>query len=386
MAKIQQLKSPQGESIYPQTIPEAVVDAHSGKTFKQMIDEKQDVIADLSTIRSGASLGATALQAVPNTYRTSAEQDVIDNGKVDKITGKGLSTNDYTNAEKTKLESLENYDDTALKGRVSTIEGKESGWDAKLDDAPSDGNQYARQNGEWAQVQGGGGAEGAVRYDEAQSLTDAQKQQARQNIDAQEMLSDGMISALMFDGVNYKWKGADGRLHVSTTKPTAEDTYVLYSVPAMSGSKANYLSNYSHITKIYSNGWDTSAVTNMQKMFNGCSQLQSLDVSGWDTSAVTSMFYMFSGCSQLQSIIGNKTYEEVVADENIKALNGLKVDLSVSATILDHASLLALVRGLADLTTLEVPETQTLTLGATLKNKLTADERKIATDKGWVLA
>jgi hypothetical protein len=42
--------------------------------------------------------------------------------KVDKITGKGLSTNDYTTAEKTKLSGLSNYDDTALSGRVTTVE------------------------------------------------------------------------------------------------------------------------------------------------------------------------------------------------------------------------------------------------------------------------
>jgi len=50
-------------------------------------------------------------------------QDI--SGKVDKEQGKGLSTNDYTTAEKTKLAGLENYDDTALAGRVSTLERKE---------------------------------------------------------------------------------------------------------------------------------------------------------------------------------------------------------------------------------------------------------------------
>lgn len=48
------------------------------------LSAKQDAISDLATIRSGATLGATAVQP---------------------ITGKGLSTNDFTNAEKTKLDS-----------------------------------------------------------------------------------------------------------------------------------------------------------------------------------------------------------------------------------------------------------------------------------------
>lgn len=43
-----------------------------------LLGGKQDTISDLATIRSGAALGATALQSVPNTYRTAAEQDTID--------------------------------------------------------------------------------------------------------------------------------------------------------------------------------------------------------------------------------------------------------------------------------------------------------------------
>ena len=73
---------------------------------KNTADGKQDIISDLETIRDGAAKGATALQSVPNTYRTAAAQDVIDNGKVEKVTGKGLSTNDYTDAAKAKVDAL----------------------------------------------------------------------------------------------------------------------------------------------------------------------------------------------------------------------------------------------------------------------------------------
>lgn len=41
--------------------------------------------------------------------------------KVDKVTGKGLSTNDYTTAEKNKLSTLKNYDDTTVKADISNI-------------------------------------------------------------------------------------------------------------------------------------------------------------------------------------------------------------------------------------------------------------------------
>lgn len=44
------------------------------------------------------------------------------NNKVDKISGKQLSSEDYTSSEKTKLAGLSNYDDTALVSRVDDLE------------------------------------------------------------------------------------------------------------------------------------------------------------------------------------------------------------------------------------------------------------------------
>ena len=49
-------------------------------------------------------------------------------------------------------------------------------------------------------------------------------------------------------------------------------------------------------------GFDTSNVTNMQSMFYGCSSLESLDLSGFDTSNVTDMSSMLEGCSSLESL------------------------------------------------------------------------------------
>ena len=48
--------------------------------------------------------------------------------------------------------------------------------------------------------------------------------------------------------------------------------------------------------------YDTSNVTDMSCMFDGCSSLESLDLSGFDTSNVTDMFNMFDGCSSLESL------------------------------------------------------------------------------------
>lgn len=45
------------------------------------------------------------------------------NDKVDKVSGKQLSTEDFTSALKTKLEGLSNYDDTELSEALSTLRG-----------------------------------------------------------------------------------------------------------------------------------------------------------------------------------------------------------------------------------------------------------------------
>ena len=47
----------------------------------------------------------------------------LENRKVDKVAGKGLSSNDFTDALKTKLEGLSNYDDTSLVNAINTLNG-----------------------------------------------------------------------------------------------------------------------------------------------------------------------------------------------------------------------------------------------------------------------
>ena len=62
----------------------------------------------------------------------TGHQDI--SGKVDKVTGKGLSTNDYTNAAKAKVDAIPAspkytdtvYNDTAVKNRLTAIENKEN--------------------------------------------------------------------------------------------------------------------------------------------------------------------------------------------------------------------------------------------------------------------
>lgn len=98
----------------------------------QDISGKQDVISDLAEIRANSKKGATALQSVPSEYVTETElsnkgyatSSSLESGlssKVDKITGKQLSTEDFTTALKNKLSSLNNYDDTAINSAISKL-------------------------------------------------------------------------------------------------------------------------------------------------------------------------------------------------------------------------------------------------------------------------
>lgn len=96
---------------------------------EEQLDGKQDKIEDLDTIRSGAEKGATALQSIPSEYVTESELSAKGyattsalNDKVDKVSGKGLSTEDFTTALKTKLEGLNNYNDTEISNAVSSLQ------------------------------------------------------------------------------------------------------------------------------------------------------------------------------------------------------------------------------------------------------------------------
>lgn len=67
----------------------------------------------------------TDASAMNNTIQENKNNiATLENSKVDKIEGKGLSTNDYTTDEKTKLEGLFNYDDSLLTGKISSLESE----------------------------------------------------------------------------------------------------------------------------------------------------------------------------------------------------------------------------------------------------------------------
>lgn len=63
------------------------------------------------------------------------------------------------------------------------------------------------------------------------------------------------------------------------------------------------------------NTFDTSAVTDMSGLFEGCEALSELDLSSLDTHAVTDMSGMFKGCKSLQTLTFGDTFNTTqVAD------------------------------------------------------------------------
>lgn len=129
--------------------------------------------------------------------------------------------------------------------------------------------------------------------------------------------------------------------------------------------------------------WNASNVTNFNGLFFDCKKLKQLDLRNWDVSNGTQFNVSFQSCNVLSSLIGG----EDNSDNNISCLNGLKANLNLSFTQLDTASLRALINGLADVTDQPAESRPTLTLGTTLRAKLTEEDITIAiAEKGWNIA
>ena len=109
------------------------------------------------------------------------------------------------------------------------------------------------------------------------------------------------------------------------------------------------------------------AATDLTQCFFYCDGLTSLTLPDGFGQAVTVTKECFRGCVSLTTITGNPNFK-------------VALDLA-SGTNLTHDTLMVVINGLETVTT-----TQTLILGSTNLAKLTDDEKKVATDKGWTLA
>lgn len=136
--------------------------------------------------------------------------------------------------------------------------------------------------------------------------------------------------------------------------------------------------------------FNTSKVTDMKSMFGGCEKIKTLPML--DTSNCTSFYNMLSGCFQLTEIPawdvgkGGGSLNSLVGTcprvthIHLKNIND-NFNCS-SCKLMEREAILEVIGNLKTFTT----GTHTLTLGSTLLAKLTEEDKKIATDKGWTLA
>lgn len=169
--------------------------------------------------------------------------------------------------------------------------------------------------------------------------------------------------ATSFDGIIQY----DDMVNVTSMTAMFYNCTNLTTIPRLGTSKItimdSMLRSCSNLTTIPQ--LDTSNVTSMTSMFYDCTNLTTIPLL--DTSNVTSMNYMFYNCSSLEAI-------HMI---NINA----NLDIHAS-TKFTREALLEIIGNLKAQTS----GTKTLKMGSTNLDKLTDEDKAIATNKGWTLA
>ena len=102
------------------TAQEALDQVIAGQGTKVYRDTQLLTSLDIKPIEDDIANNATAINNEATTRANAV--NALDNAKVDKVTGKQLSTEDYTTEEKTKLAGLYNYNDTEVKADISALQ------------------------------------------------------------------------------------------------------------------------------------------------------------------------------------------------------------------------------------------------------------------------
>ena len=155
-----------------------------------------------------------------------------------------------------------------------------------------------------------------------------------------------------------------------SAKDSSGNYYAYFSQPQIKRkSRLPYLSRFfnwgnSYVTK--EETLDVRQVTNLSSTWNNCASLVNLDLSGWDVSQVTSLSGTWQNCASLVNL-----------DPAI-----IRVNFSLSDSM--YLTIDSLVAQLEALPTVTGPTT--ITIGSKNQSKLTEEQIKIATDKGWTVA
>ena len=142
---------------------------------------------------------------------------------------------------------------------------------------------------------------------------------------------------------------------------------------------------------------DTTSAIDMEDMFCFCSSLK--NAPSLNTSNVTRMGGMFNGCTSLMSVplldCSNVTsiynmfgYSDIKKLTDLGGFKNLKIDFTNGLNHLPNLtvqSLMNVINNLYDFRANGSSTTKTLTLGTTNLNKLTDEQKAVATNKGWNL-
>lgn len=140
---------------------------------------------------------------------------------------------------------------------------------------------------------------------------------------------------------------------------------------------------------------DTTSAIDMEDMFYYCPSLKY--APSLNTSNATSISGMFTSCSSLMSVplldCSNVTsiynvfgYSDIKTLTDLGGFKNLKVNLNIQrAPNLTVQSLMNVINNLYDFRVNGDSTTRTLTLGTTNLNKLTDEQKAVATNKGWNL-
>lgn len=158
------------------------------------------------------------------------------------------------------------------------------------------------------------------------------------------------------------------------------NTIDLSGISMITGNSMNNMFGTCKAHTILATGIDPSGCGNLYKVFAGCVNLIKLDISGWNNTSAATFSPFNAQTSLLETLIGDHTLAEVEAGTIMTFINvGANVRLDYCPN-LNRASLLAVIKGLRDLTG---KPAKNLTLGNTLLAKLTATDIAIATNKNW---
>ena len=230
-------------------------------------------------------------------------------------------------------------------------------------------------------------------------------------VDINEYLSDTITNG---DSSLGGWAKTIKKMRSPLTVKGTDAQYMFYRYPLNELPQLN-TSNVTNMSNMFNGCYglttipqlDTSNVTNMSDMFNSCNKLTT--IPQLNTSNVDNMSDMFSGCNKLTTILQlngeklaniNYVFRNCTSLENFNGLINLgqaystttsanygnyRLDLS-SSTSLTEQSLINILNNLYDIAT-KGCKTQTVTLGATNLAKLTSTEGQQALanaqSKGW---